>query len=364
MIVGNLPPRARLPLLLLGFLALVAGVGAGLSRFGWPVPDMLAGAASLHAPLMLCGFFGTVIALERAVALGRGWAYAAPVLAGAGTLALLLAPAATLPRAAVTLGSVAFAVASLRIAQKQRALFTLVLLSGAVAWVAGNVAWLQGSDASVAQAWWFAFLVQTIAAERLELARFMPPSATAVRVFAGIVAVMLLGLVLVSGPLGRTLFGFALVALAVWLFRYDIARRTIRARGLTRYVAACLLAGYAWLAFGGTLVATTDALVPGGNARDAAVHALGLGFVFSMVMGHAPIIVPAVLRTRLAYRSAFYVPLALLHVSLLVRITGDAISLGVARSGALGNAFALATFVVVMLASALHPPRSERPPEA
>ena len=42
------------------------------------------------------------------------------------------------------------------------------------------------------------------------------------------------------------------------------------------------------------------------------LHALGLGFVFSMVFGHAPIVVPAVLRVDVGYRRAFYVPLATL----------------------------------------------------
>ena len=61
----------RLPLLILGFLALFAGVGAGLARLGWTVPEIAATAAALHGPLMICGFFGVVISLERAVAIGR-----------------------------------------------------------------------------------------------------------------------------------------------------------------------------------------------------------------------------------------------------------------------------------------------------
>lgn len=36
-----------------------------------------------------------------------------------------------------------------------------------------------------------------------------------------------------------------------------------------------------------------------------ALHALGLGFVFSMVMRHAPVILPAVARLRLSFGVAF-----------------------------------------------------------
>jgi hypothetical protein len=46
-------------------------------------------AIALHGPLMVSAFLGTVIALERAVALGRTWAYGAPLGAGLGGLALL-----------------------------------------------------------------------------------------------------------------------------------------------------------------------------------------------------------------------------------------------------------------------------------
>ena len=106
----------RLPLLLPGLLALVAGVAAGLWRLGaWPggsgVPA-LAHAAAGHGALMVCGFFGLVIALERAAALAvdgqrqawaHAWAWAAPLAAGAGT-ALLLAGQ---PQVAVYDGSLA-----------------------------------------------------------------------------------------------------------------------------------------------------------------------------------------------------------------------------------------------------------------
>jgi hypothetical protein len=126
--------------------------------------------------------------------------------------------------------------------------------------------------------------------------------------------------------------GLVLVMLALWLFAFDLARVTVRQRGLPRYIAVCLLSGYAWLAFGGALLATA-------TAYDAALHSIFVGFVFSMVFGHAPVILPAVLRVKLPYRSVLYLPLILLHASLAVRVF---VSVG---AGAWGNAAAIALFI-------------------
>jgi hypothetical protein len=45
--------------------------------------------------------------------------------------------------------------------------------------------------------------------------------------------------------------------------------------------------------------------------------------VFSMIFGHAPIIVPAVLRVATTYRPALYMHLVLLHIGLVMRVAGD-----------------------------------------
>jgi hypothetical protein len=114
----------------------------------------------------------------------------------------------------------------------------------------------------------------------------------------------------------------------------------VRQARLPRYVAVCLLAGYFWLAVGGALIALSV-------AYDAALHAIFVGFVFSMVFGHAPVILPAVLRTALPYHSVLYLPLVLLHASLAVRVALST------QIGAWGNAAAIAAFIVTAAALAL-----------
>ena len=60
----GLRPLQRVPLLILGFVALFAGAAAGLDRLAWPMPALAVSAADLHGPLMVSGFFGVVIGVS------------------------------------------------------------------------------------------------------------------------------------------------------------------------------------------------------------------------------------------------------------------------------------------------------------
>jgi hypothetical protein len=106
-----------------------------------------------------------------------------------------------------------------------------------------------------------------------------------------------------------------------------------------------LLAGYVWLGVAGATWIVAPTAV--GPTYDAQVHALFLGFVISMVFGHAPVIVPALLRIAPSFTPAAYGYLALLHASLLVRVVGGDV-LGIAslrRWGGLANAVAILWFL-------------------
>jgi hypothetical protein len=343
------PALRRLPLLALGFVALIVGTLAGLARLGWPTGTFAAGAAALHGPLMICGFFGVVIALERAVAIGRTWAYLGPLLAGVGTL-VVLAVGASVGAWLQAAGATVLLVATVDVFRRQRALFTFTLVLGALAFVIGCVLWAAGGAVYEVVGWWLAFLVLTIAGERLELSRLRPPSVIAARVFAAILAVIVVALIAghlaSAAPWSTRVLAAALLALAGWLLKQDIARRTVRSTGLTRFIAVCLLSGYFWLAVGAMVMLAAGSPQPGTAGYDAALHALLLGFVFSMVFGHAPVIFPAVLRVTVPYSATFYVPLALLHASLVVRLLGDAAGrYDLTRLGALLSALALLAFI-------------------
>jgi len=345
-------PSARVALVLPAALALLAALYAGLVRIGWGFPAAGALPAE-HGPLMVGGFLGTVVTLERAVALGRRSGFLYPALAAAGALALL-AGFGIWGAALVTAGSAGLVGMSVAIARRHPALHHTTLALGAACWLAGNALWVAGWPIYRLVPWWVGFLVLSIAGERLELSRVLSPSRGSRQAFAAIVAAVLAGLALATAAraAGDRLAGAALLATAAWLFRYDIAWRTVRQTGLTRYIAAALLSGFAWLAVAGALFLLEAGRLVGGPPYDAALHAVFVGFVFSMIFGHAPIILPAVARVSVRYRPSFYAHLALLHASLVLRLAGD---LGgwwaVRRWGGLLNAAAILLFLGATLAS-------------
>lgn len=345
------------PLLLaLVVLSLLAGVAGGLLRAGVPLPAMTGSAwqgqaVLAHAALMICGFLGTVIGIERAVAVKLRAAFVAPLASGAGGVFLLLGRL-ELGAGLLVAAAIAFTAVNIVIVGRQRAAHTWLLLVAAGAWLIGNLLFATDQGTIATLPWWFAFLVMTIAAERLEMTRLMRRRPAA-ELSLQVVLVALLGGAAWSAlapAAGGLLYGAALVLLALWLAVFDIARHTIRAHGLSRYMAVCLLGGYAWLAVAGAAWAATALGLP---LRDAALHALGLGFIVSMMMGHAPVILPAIARIKLEFGIFFYLPLAMLHLSLLLRLVAGVAGDPLRSTGALLNAVAVALFTATMAGAAV-----------
>lgn len=321
--------RINLPFLLLAVLALLAGLWAGLIRLPWPLPPLRPTLPMAHGPLMVSGFLGTLVSLERAVGLsalgpGRRWTYLAPALAGLGGLTLLIGLPGLPGPLLITLGSAVLLAAMLSIVRLQPLLHTWVMALGALAWLGGNALWLFGWTVAGVSLWWAGFLALTIVGERLELSRMLRLSTAKRAAFLAGLAIFTAGVLLSAWEYaaGVRLAGLGMLALAAWLLAFDIARRTVRKPGLTRFIASSLLAGYVWLAVSG-LLGLRFGGVTAGLHYDAWLHSLFLGFVFSMIFAHAPIILPAVTGLPLAFSRSFYAPLALLQVSLLLRVAGD-----------------------------------------
>ena len=337
----------RLPLLALGIIALLAGIWAGLLRIGWAWPTPQPSLAAAHGPLMVSAFLGTVISIERAIALNRRAATLAPLLAGLGGLVLLLGLSWTWGGRLLLLGSAGLVVLFALIVRRHAATYTVTMAAGAVAWLVGNGLWLGGRPIYAVAPWWVAFLVLTIAGERLELSRVLRPTPRIIGLFVVAAGVFLAGVLLSvwAYDAGVRLAGLGLALLAAWLLRYDLARRNVRLSGLTRFIAVCLFGGYVWLAVGGLLWLVYGGVMAG-PIYDAVLHAIFLGFVFAMIFGHAPLIFPSVLARPMAYLPAFYGPLIVLHASLILRIAGDLLDVApLRRWGGLLNGVALLLFL-------------------
>lgn len=347
-----MPLRMRFPLMLVGMLSLLIGIWAGWTRIGWALPRPVSTWPGAHGALMISGFLGTLIPLERAV-VGPRWSWAAPALAAVGALTLLLGLPSRLG-AGLFFASAAILTAFFIDALRRRPDPSIGILGlGAAAWGIGQLVWWTSGALAPATPWWTAFLVLTIVGERLELARIIPRGGGIAGSLGAGVGVVLLGLAvgLLHPTWGRWILGLGWLALAAWLARYDIARHTVRQHGLVRYIALCMLAGYVWLGIGGILE-----WLPGeataGPLYDARLHAVLLGFVFSMIFGHAMIIFPAVLRVQLPFSPVFYLPLALLHLSLLMRLAGDLGGmLELRRWGGMLNGLAILIFLAAMARS-------------
>lgn len=342
----------RVVLLALGGVCMLAGLDAALVALGVWAPVRAAHLPDVHGMVMVLGFMGTLIALERAQALRRPWAYLAPALLASGGIALAFG-LHLLGQLLLIEGCLLFAGVYLALWRRAPLPLVAVQVLSTVPALLASILWLS-VDVSALLPLLEAFLILTIAAERAELAQLsLGPRAVPVLVMLASWLVLAASASLLWPALGARAFGLGVWLTAVWLLRDDVARRMLRTDGLRRFNGAALVAGYLWLAAAGLLwliggVPATD------GAYDVAVHAVFLGFGVSMIMAHAPLIFPAVLGRPLPYRPAMWLPLALLHAGLLLRVVSDALGRGLPwQIGSVVTVISLLAFAVTAFLSAV-----------
>ncbi|MBI1351999.1 MAG: hypothetical protein GC156_12875 [Actinomycetales bacterium] len=336
-------PPGRLALLLLGGACLLVELDAGLLLLGLPAPVTAERLLEVHAQLMLVGFLGTLISLERAIASRRPWGYLAPISTGVGALLMLTALPLVVGQAVQAAGLAVLVGVYAVVWRRAGSTALAIQWLGAFLAVGGALLWIADVPTATVFPWLAGFLVLTIAGERLELAHIAAPPPAAERALLLIscaIAASAAASVLWPTP-GSELFGAFLLSLVAWLLTYDVARRTVHAHGLPRFTAVNLLLGMFWLG-----VAAVTWIVRGpltdGPGYDIVIHAIGLGFAMSMVLAHAPIILPAILLRPLPYRPVLYIPTIALQSALLVRFAGDLREVGWAwQAGGAGTVAAL-----------------------
>lgn len=350
----SLPNRLPMPFLFLAILALLAALWAGLMRLGWGLPSLTPSLALAHGPLMISGFLGTLITLERAVSIKQKWMYLPPLLTGLGWLVTVLIRTLPLGPFLLTLASLGGVAILIEMTRREFAMHTITMLLGMIVWFVGNLLWMLGWQIFQVVFFWQAFLILTIAGERLELSRVLRPSKNQQILFGVVVLIYLAGIIvsIFNIQIGWRLNGAALLFLALWSVRNDLAWRNLRHKlPLTRYIAWCLVLGLTWLGIGGGLNLIFGGQVAGPR-YDAALHVVFVGFVISMIFGHAPIIFPAILGVPINFQPAFYIQLILLHASLALRVIADYANLYTLRMwGGLLNEVAILLFIVFTVLS-------------
>ncbi|MGF1671408.1 MAG: hypothetical protein ACFCU6_13245 [Balneolaceae bacterium] len=325
---------------------LILGLYTGLVRLGISLPSAFDLGPLAHGPLMINGFLATLISLERGAALEKLWSYIAPFSFMLSTV-FLLTDTLWAGGFFLLLGSFFLLIIMGYLCYLQRVVHHFIMAAGAVALFAGNILFTLNFTVFELIGWWLAFPLLTIFGERLELNRIMRPPKKARSLFATIIVLWMSTLLFVhySRNTAWLFNSILLIAIAIWLIRYDVARKTIKSREWTRYSAWCLLTGYAWLIVAG-LMGIFYGLPAAGFIYDAILHIFFVGFIFSMIFAHAAVIIPSLTGKLVPWSNYFYLPFFLLHGFLILRVLGDLLYMQEIRIlGSYGNVLAILLFL-------------------
>ncbi len=305
------------PYFLLPFIALslIIGIWTGWIRLGWDFP--LTQNLGDHGALMAGGFIGTLICLERTVSYKNKFALIIPLVNALSIVFFLL----KLPHIAFWFflaGSIGLSLIYLKLYIEFNEIYILIMMAGSLCYLIGNAFLIKTSFYPVSAMWWIAFLYFTILGERLELSKYLQVKTIHKIVLIVLFAVYIIGILIPFHSSGGYVTAVSFIGSALWLFKYDMAKKSLQREGQHFYSGVILLTGYVWLIITGFFMACG---AYSGLHYDAAIHSFFLGFVFSMIFAHAPIILPGVLKLQINVFNRFlYLWFFLLQISLLMRI--------------------------------------------
>lgn len=299
-------------------ISLVIGILAGLFRMGWAIP--IGQVAGEHGALMTGSFLGTLICLERIVALKKKWLYVIPVLSGMSLIFFLL-DQQTIAFMLLTIGSLGLLYIYVDLINRFKEYYFYIMMIGGIGWAVGNIIMIIHPFYPTAAPWWMAFILLTVFGERLELSKFLPQSKLKRQTMIIAISIFMIGLIIPYHSFGKYISGFGMICMAAWLLHYDIARKSVKSHGMHRFTGSLLLAGYFWMIICGLLmIYDFESLFN----YDAMLHAFFLGFTFSMIFAHAPIIFPGVAGLTIRpFHGSLYIWAILLQVTLIFRVAAD-----------------------------------------
>lgn len=304
-----------LPLVL---ISLLTGIFSGWFRIGWNMPVTL--PSGEHGALMVGSFLGTLICIERSVSFPNKIALLVPALNSLSIIFFLL----SMPKTAyifLILGGAGLTAIYYMVYVKHKGIHILIMMAGALCYLIGNAVLYNTSFYPSVIMWWIAFLFLTITGERLELSRFILLKNT-VKKQAALIILISLFIISIFLPfhsnIGSFLSAASMIGSALWLFKYDMAKHSLKKPGQSFYSGLLLLTGYVWLVFTGLFFAFGAYF---GSFYDASLHAFFLGFVFMMIFAHAPVILPAVLKLNISpFGKTLYIWYVFLNLTLVFRV--------------------------------------------
>jgi hypothetical protein len=117
--------------------------------------------------------------------------------------------------------------------------------------------------------------------------------------------------------------GIITILLVAAIAFYDAALRIAQKQidGLHKSLKTALMFSYVWLLLGAVAM-TASFKISSAIFKDVVFHLIGLGFIFTMILGHAPLILSSALG-KLPPKKAPVIPFLLFQVATLFRILGD-----------------------------------------
>jgi hypothetical protein len=311
--------KFRLPFLIFAFVNLICGMLAGLVRLGWNFP--LGSVATHHGAIMVGGFLGTLILLEKVIPLKKKILFVFPVI-NALSLIMIVPTFNKTGQTFLIIGAVGMLlVLTLYFIKYPSDLSNLLMMAGAFSLLIGHIMLISKQFYPMAFPWWMGFILLTIVGERIELSKFLPVTQSHKNILLSFLCIFIVGLCLPFHTYGKYLSGAALILVSIWLMRHDVISVAIKKDGLTKFSASALLAGCVFLMLTGILLICIPDIPYG---YDAIVHTFFLGFAFTMIFAHGPIILPGVLGFGVKpYHPSMYLPLTTLVASLIVRLLAD-----------------------------------------
>jgi hypothetical protein len=220
----------------------------------------------------------------------------------------------------LTIGSLGLIYIYIDLIVRFKEYYFYIMMIGAIGWAVGNIIMIIKPFYPVAAPWWIVFILLTVFGERLELSKFLPKSRRKTNTMILAISVFMIGMVIPYHTFGRFITGAGLILMAIWLFKYDIARKSAKAKGMHRFTGTLLLAGYFWLLICGVLMIVEFETL---YNYDAMLHAFFLGFTFSMIFAHAPIIFPGVAGLNIRpFHDSLLIWGVFLQITIALRILG------------------------------------------